>query len=180
MNTRVFLHRLQAKYPQIPMFMLADFDPDGLNIFRCYRYSSDDQSHGSGTAPLNIRLLGIKSQQVLELDTSGTTSPSPFSNEVSCDSQSSGTSKLSISSIACKGPVLSLNQKNRALALAMLEKLSSNAAHDDSEAALMRLELQRMLFIGVKSEIQWLDDAGDITKWLDNKLAQKLHLYDQD
>lgn len=62
----------------------------------------------------------------------------------------------------------------------MLEKLSSNAAHDDSEAALMRLELQRMLFIGVKSEIQWLDDAGDITKWLDNKLAQKLHLYDQD
>jgi meiotic recombination protein SPO11 len=31
-----------------------------------------------------------------------------------------------------------------------------------------------MLMMGVKAEIQWLDEAGDLTDWLDFKLERLL------
>lgn len=34
------------------------------------------------------------------------------------------------------------------------------------------LELQRMLLLNVKAEIQTMDNYGDLTEWLDSKLRR--------
>lgn len=38
----------------------------------------------------------------------------------------------------------------------------------------LQRELQVMLMMGIKAEIQWLDEAGNLTEWLDAKLGRML------
>jgi hypothetical protein len=40
----------------------------------------------------------------------------------------------------------------------------------DHVAMEMVIELQRMLMIGTKCEIQWIDDSGNLAAWLDDEL----------
>jgi meiotic recombination protein SPO11 len=45
---------------------------------------------------------------------------------------------------------------------------------NDVEASEMRRELQLMLVVGVKAEIEWLDESGDLCSWLDGKISEAL------
>ncbi|OTA08758.1 hypothetical protein A9Z42_0004740 [Trichoderma parareesei] len=162
--------------PQVPVFVLADYDPDGLNILRCYRLKSDIMSRErSPTAP-DIRWLGIRSQDLLELETrldqSATPLPIDLQPPNSPSSQQSASSRTSISATECREPISPLSVRDRKLAVGILDKLRE--ARDDPDATELQRELQVMLMMSIKAEIQWLDEAGNLTEWLDVKLGQML------
>ncbi|KAL7945283.1 Spo11/DNA topoisomerase VI subunit A [Trichoderma barbatum] len=168
MLTCSFIQLIRFNCPQIPIFVLADYDPDGLNILRYYRLKSEVVSQYF-TAPA-IRWLGIKSQDLLEHESRLDTSTTPLSDSQS--SEASSSSKASISSTECREPISALSPRDRKLAVGMLEKLLDS--RDDSETTELGRELQVLLMMGVKAEIQWLDEAGNLTEWLDSKLGQML------
>lgn len=87
-------------------------------------------------------------------------------------SEESNSSKTSISSTECRDPVSFLSTRDRKVAVGILEKLLD--VKDDAEVVEAQRELQVMLMMGVKAEIQWLDEAGNLTDWLDFKLGKLL------
>lgn len=171
-----FLQLIRFNCPQIPIFALVDYDPDGLNIFRCYRFKSNTAIQETDATAPGIRWLGIKSQDLLEYERylnhstrhSSTSQQSPTSQS----SQESNSSKSSISSTECRDPVSFLSTRDRKVAVGILEKLLD--IKDDPEVVEAQRELQVMLMMGVKAEIQWLDEAGNLADWLDFKLEQLL------
>lgn len=171
-----FLQLIRFNCPQIPIFALVDYDPDGLNIFRCYRFKSNTAIQETDVTAPGIRWLGIKSQDLLEYERylnrstrhSSTSQQSPTSQS----SQESNSSKSSISSTECRDPVSFLSTRDRKVAVGILEKLLD--VKDDPEVVEAQRELQVMLMMGVKAEIQWLDEAGNLADWLDFKLEQLL------
>jgi meiotic recombination protein SPO11 len=44
----------------------------------------------------------------------------------------------------------------------------------DDDVAELKLELQIMMVMGVKTEIQWLDEAGNLCEWLDERIGSML------
>ncbi|KAL6701160.1 DNA topoisomerase IV, alpha subunit [Trichoderma pleuroticola] len=174
MLTCSFVQLIRFNCPYIPIFALADYDPDGLNILRHYRLKSEIASQGF-TAPA-IRWLGIKSQDLLEresrLDMLRIPSPDNLQLPDSQSSKDSTGSKTSISSTECREPISALSTRDRKVAVGMLEKLVDSA--DDDTAVELGRELQVMLMMGIKAEIQWLDEAGSLTEWLDIKIGQML------
>ncbi|KAK4082872.1 uncharacterized protein Triagg1_1762 [Trichoderma aggressivum f. europaeum] len=158
----------------IPIFVLADFDPDGLNILRHCRLKSEIVSQGF-TAPA-IRWLGIKSQDLLEHESrlAMLRIPSPDNLQLpdSQSSKESSGSKASISSTECREPISPLSTRDRNVAVGILKKVVESG--DEPAALELRRELQVMLMMGIKAEIQWLDEAGNLTEWLDIKIEQML------
>ncbi|KAL7934022.1 DNA topoisomerase IV, alpha subunit [Trichoderma chlorosporum] len=165
-----FIQLIRFNCPQIPVFVLADYDPDGLNILRHYRLKSEIASQNF-TAPA-IRWLGIKSQDLLERESLIIPSPDMLQPQDSQSSKESSGSKASISSTECREPISGLSTRDRKAAVGMLERLVDSA--DDDEAIELRRELQVMLMMSIKAEIQWLDEAGNLTEWLDRQLGQML------
>ena len=171
-----FIQLVRFNCPQIPIFVLADYDPDGLNILRYYRLKSDIVSRETNHTAPEIRWLGIKSQHLLErethIDHSVTPSPIDLQPPNSQSSEQSASSRTSISSTQCREPISALSVRDRKLAVGMLEKLHDTG--DSSDALELQRELQVMLMMGIKAEIQWLDEAGNLTQWLELKLGQVL------
>ncbi|KAH0533284.1 hypothetical protein TsFJ059_001871 [Trichoderma semiorbis] len=171
MLTCSFVQLIRFNCPHIPIFVLADYDPDGLNILRHYRLKSEIVSQGF-TAPA-IRWLGIKSEDLLERESRLDMLRIPSDNLQLPDSQSSREntgSKTSISSTECREPISALSTRDRNVAVGILKKLVDSG--DDSAAVELGRELQVMLMMGIKAEIQWLDEAGNLTEWLDTKIGQ--------
>lgn len=162
--TRSFLDLLHENIPWLPILILVDFDPDGLNIFRCYRYGSDSITQRAVSSNTGIRWLGINSSQILELAAAG--------DEPIASSQSSTQSRGAISATDCREPISQLSARDRKAAIGTLGRLLDTS--DDQDVLELRRELQVMLMMGVKAEIQWLDEAGSITEWLDWKIGEIL------
>jgi len=68
--------------------------------------------------------------------------------------------------------VLSLTERDRKKAVRMMREISGAGNMDDEEAHQMR-ELQRMVMLNIKAEIQAVDKYGDTTDWLDAKLNMR-------
>ncbi|TQW02009.1 meiotic recombination protein spo11 [Cordyceps javanica] len=154
--TRGFLAKVQAECPHLPMLLLSDFDPDGLNILSCYRYGTTNFSHESSNVRVNFGWLGIQSGHLGSLYKTknpmrlGTRSQTRvFSNKW----------------------LVNLTNRDRQCAIRMLGR-HFRAEDADFEKMLIRHELQLMLMIGIKAEIEHLDDGGDITPWLDSALQK--------
>ncbi|KYK61682.1 hypothetical protein DCS_02825 [Drechmeria coniospora] len=167
--TQSFLRFLHEQHPQIPMFVLADFDPDGLNIFRCYRFGSGALLPGEpATYNPGIRWLGVKAHHMhAGMDIIG---PTRFTHHSMSTNPSSRTS---VSSTSCRDPVGYLSHRDRTFAKGTLNRIDELVSVDD-ELATLKSELQVMLMMGVKAEIQWLDDAGNLFEWLNEHLGAVL------
>lgn len=170
-----FLRFIYEENQEIPILVLVDCDPDGLNIFRCYRYGSS--RHGS-ISNLGARWLGIKTGQTLDMFTTNHGIPTPMENFASDDgasfvppdSNDGGlASRISLSSIACREPVDHLSLRDRKMAAFTLQKLEDESTDDEQMDELKR-EMKIMMMLGVKTEIQWLDESGSLVDWLDNQL----------
>ncbi|KFA77830.1 hypothetical protein S40288_00527 [Stachybotrys chartarum IBT 40288] len=175
MITLSFLRLAQERCPQLPMLALVDFDPDGMNIYRCYRYGAAQLQQEASERPLRLRLLGVTASQILN-----PTRPIPGSvsqtEEASQSSQSSSQRdilKTSISSTACRDPITRLTARDRKLAINTLTKLDQLTLKDDEATELTR-EIQIMLMMGTKAEIQWLDESGNISNWLDAQMGNMM------
>lgn len=64
----------------------------------------------------------------------------------------------------------SLSSRDRKVALETLRSLSADENDEDSHYLG---ELQVMLMLNVKAEIQAVDNLGDIATWLDSKLCME-------
>ena len=76
-----------------------------------------------------------------------------------------------------KGPlesvVSSLTPNDRKKALEIMREIKHRATGiENDDVKDQMLELQRMLLLNVKAEIQTVDNHGDLTDWLDSKLRK--------
>lgn len=157
--TRSFLAQIQSYCPYLPMFVLTDFDPDGLNIFLCYLYGTTSFSHESSNTRINLGRLGIQSNDLGSLYTAR------------LDGSRSGSQNQEWSDNC----LVNLTPRDRISAIGMLRKACALEGADHL-SAFVRREFQVMLILGTKAEIQALDDSGDITPWLDTSLQRALNI----
>lgn len=69
--------------------------------------------------------------------------------------------------------MIALDLRDRKLAISSLATLADEDENYDEVTAL-RLEWQRLLMLGVKCEIQWLDESGNINAWLEKQIRNAL------
>ncbi|UNI18564.1 endodeoxyribonuclease [Purpureocillium takamizusanense] len=174
--TRNFVNLFYSTHPEVPIIVLADFDPDGLNIFRCYWPDNENLTTGEpGHGDLGLRLLGVKSDHIIDVPAadSGQTRVSqeflPDHQSPSASIQYSG----SATSVNCRFPAQILSVRDRKHVRGTLARVLSHSGAEEEAVGLVR-ELQVMLMMGVKAEMQWLDDSGDMTQWLEDKLTMLL------
>lgn len=164
--THCFLQRIHQWHPEIPILVLADFDPDGLKIFRCYRLGPDTPVVESAIQNRGVRWLGVKAQHIQHL-------AAAYGDSTTVQGSSDAGSRASISSLSCRDPVSMFRLRDRKLAACTLAKLSAQDIEDPELEQLQR-EFRVMLMMGVKAETQWLDDAGNLATWLDENMGSVL------
>lgn len=178
----------------MPMYALVDYDPDGLSIFRTYQTGSSSLLHEESTTAPRLQWLGIRSDQVLPSTHCSDHAASPQSSqETASSSQGSMVFSAAGSSVDAPGDEqLSQSQRRRRPGQSRngrLEDLSQLTSRDrrtatnllrgtcqeQGEADIDQMdqvrELQLMLMLNIKAEIQAVDNLGDITHWLDEKLC---------
>lgn len=172
MITRSFLNLVHTTNPQLPILGLMDFDPDGVNILKCYRYGSQKLAHEINARTPEIRWLGIKSSQLMHIHGAENVNLSPDLAS-SQDSQSSAltlaTTRTAVSSTSCQDPIIYLSSRDRRAAESALKVLQSSPPGEMEVTEMMR-ELQVMLNLGIKAEIEWLDESGNLCQWLDQEI----------
>ena len=145
-----------AECPDVPFYALVDFDPDGIAIMSTYKYGSYALAHENVTAPtsrpLNIpglRWLGIKSGQLTPYtDHRGVTH-----DNTTVDAQ--GTMRLT--------------PRDRKKARKML---SGKICGENSSEPEWTRELQRMLMLNMKAEMQILEEQpGGVSGWVKSALG---------
>ncbi|KAM3417319.1 hypothetical protein BST61_g5571 [Cercospora zeina] len=147
-STRALLHFLSTPssrngFSSPPVFGLADFDPDGIAILSIYRQGSKALAHEN------------KELVVPQLRWLGLRSEHLHIGETD--------------SYAMQG-LLTLSKRDRAMAVRLLEQTGAQGGGD---AALQRQELQTMLMLNVKAELQLLDAIpGGMMDLLDSTLGK--------
>jgi len=125
------------------MYILIDSDPDGMAIMSTYKYGSLAQAHR--TASLNVPKLEWLGLRASEL----VTETDPLGDEC----------------------LVRLSLRDRKKARAILAK--SPCFVEDGPEPAWRAELQQMLMLNIKAEIELLyEREGGIEGWLDKKLLK--------
>lgn len=134
--------------PMPAIFALVDFDPDGISIMSTYKLGSYQLSHESENLKVPaIQWLGIKSRDLVH-NIDGTT------NE-----DDRGLLKLSV--------------RDRKKAVSMLE--NNKALVEKGAEQEWRRELQLMLMLGVKAEMEILGKRdGGVEAWVRYELEQRV------
>ena len=161
MTTRLFLNFVNTRHPQLPILGLFDYDPDGVKIMRCYRDGSDRLGHETDLNIHRLQWLGIKSVHLFR----------DFTNTRSAPASQS--SQASITSTACRDPVTYMTTRERNAAIPILKKIAVSSSNEIEVSETMH-ELQVMMALGVKAEIEWLDESGDLCSWLDDEIGETL------
>ncbi|KAI5918868.1 Spo11/DNA topoisomerase VI subunit A [Camillea tinctor] len=162
--TRQFLNLLHTVLPQLPFYALVDFDPDGLAIMRTYKCGSLALGHEENITLPNLSWLGPKSHDILGC-------PSCIhqgdSSQIDDEVPLTATAPPRLMEVSS-----ALTVGDRKKGVRLLEKLVVNIDQGNSEEEEKELvhELQLMLILNIKAEIQAIDEAGDVTEWLDHSL----------
>ncbi|KAI1078690.1 DNA topoisomerase IV, alpha subunit [Whalleya microplaca] len=172
--TRRFLHIIHSTFPQIPIQAVVDFDPHGIAIMFTYKLGSHGLRHEENVTVPGLSWLGPKSCDILgrlhpwslhspQASQSPPITP-PFSGEeFSCPMSSHS---LFANPLDTPSPLAALD---RLKITSLLRRLEDEHEQSADEMVLMR-ELQLMLMLNIKAEIQAVDEAGSIAGWLDRKL----------
>ncbi|EPE09145.1 meiosis-specific topoisomerase spo11 [Ophiostoma piceae UAMH 11346] len=143
--TRCFLHHVQQIAPRLPIYGLVDYDPHGVRIFRTYKYGSHGLSHEDGTTVPGLEWLGLRSGDFL--------------------ASRAGSQPLD--------DVLPLSDNDRRAGVCLLREIVHSKDYQEQEEVALEQcrEVQVMLMLSVKAEIQAADESGDLAAWLDEKLV---------
>ncbi|KAF2646709.1 DNA topoisomerase IV, alpha subunit [Massarina eburnea CBS 473.64] len=153
--SRKFLRHVADEIPHIPMFAFVDFDPDGIAIMSTYKHGSYRLAHESvahkdtpGLRLPELRWLGVQSHHL---------------NRVPV-----GESVAATAALPDAQGLMRLTARDRRKAQQMLEW---NLCAEGGPEPEWRAELQRMLMLNIKAEMQILDEqAGGLVSWLGNEL----------
>lgn len=145
LNTKQLLrHILDIAPTQIPIFGLFDGDPDGLDIFRCYRVGSKRLAQEVKSNLPEIRWLGVDIGDPLN-------SPKVMSEALS----------------------MTVRDRSRARGMLMRKDFenANTRAQPNEDATKWRRSLQCMLMLNLKMEIQAVDKMdGGLCRWLTGKM----------
>ncbi|KAI1135600.1 DNA topoisomerase IV, alpha subunit [Hypoxylon sp. FL0543] len=176
--TRQFLHNLHSTFSQVPIHALVDFDPSGIEIMLTYKRGSQGLAHEENVAVPGLSWLGPKSCDILGHSNRGA-SVTHSSQSHQASALAPPASQAALPCPSASGRVLSTNPLevsshlttlDRRKAINLLRKLHSEHDENVDEISLM-YELQLMLMLNIKAEIQAVHDAGNLTRWLDEKLS---------
>ncbi|KAK1461760.1 type IIB DNA topoisomerase [Colletotrichum cuscutae] len=156
LNTKQFVHLLHTAKPELPIFALVDFDCYGIAIMRCYSYGTRGHAHEKATTVPSMQWLGIRSDD-LAFRQDATPSHGP---DINGSQRRPGASLFDSTS--------SLTLRDRTRAINTIKEIEEDGTENDQDC---RRELQVMLFLGIKAEIQAVDNAGDMSRWLDEHLG---------
>lgn len=153
--SRMFLRHLNDHAPHVPMYAFMDLDPDGIAIMTTYKHGSYRLAHEDATrtdAPAlsipKLRWLGVKRHHISRAQTheEGT--------ETGTETEFQGMMKLTT--------------RDRSKAMRMLEWDLCSETGPELE---WRRELQTMLMLSTKAEIQILDELpGGVVSFLSSEL----------
>ncbi|KAF2106621.1 Spo11/DNA topoisomerase VI subunit A [Lophiotrema nucula] len=155
--SRRFLRLLADHAPYIPMHIVVDFDPDGINIMSTYKHGSYRLAHedgtDSGTPSINLpqlRWLGVQSHQLSRL---------PAMGLIPCDGATTGDQGLT-----------RMTARDRRKACQMLEW---DIVTEEGGEKIWRHELHTMLMLNIKAEMQVLEErSGGLASWLGAELRE--------
>ncbi|KAH6850710.1 Spo11/DNA topoisomerase VI subunit A, partial [Chaetomium sp. MPI-CAGE-AT-0009] len=190
LTTRRFLSVLGTLRPELDLFVLVDFDPHGVAIMRTYRYGSRRFDHEDNATAPRLRWLGIVSDDIFNEDahgqgtsdishnqtSQGTASPVSVGDSFDSSQSERPAKRARTSKALGRGPsesILPLTRHDRRKAAEVIKEVSSAGNMNDDAAEQIR-ELQRMLMLNIKAEIQAVDNYGDISDWLDEKLSKHI------
>lgn len=148
-STRAFLHLMSAFHdpglPPHPIYVLADFDPDGMAVMSTYKHGSWNLSHESSQLLVPcIQWLGIRSADII----------------------------MSVENRDEEKGLLKLSGRDRHKATKMLE--NSAVFREDGEEIEWRRELQVMLMLNVKAEMEALAEReGGVAGWVEGQLLEQ-------
>ncbi|KAJ4293608.1 endodeoxyribonuclease [Kalmusia sp. IMI 367209] len=153
--SRKFLRQLTDDFPYIPMFALVDLDPDGIHIMSTYKYGSlrlahEDVTHTGAAGPHlpNLQWLGVQSHHI---------------NRTPGNGGDTTTAAL----VDAQG-IMKLTARDRKKAREMLEW---DVCGEFKAEPAWRAELQRLLMLNLKAEMQILDALpGGLVSWLSKEL----------
>lgn len=167
-----------------------DYDPYGIRILRNYQRGSANLQHERDCTVSTIHWLGIRladvrsyhvgrQEDVADSNSQTQKSSHAHSSQVQA-SQTSDTASSQRSSrtwsaasrqSAFEANTASLSSRDRKVALETLRSLSTDE-NDEGDSQYLG-ELQIMLMLNIKAEIQAVDNLGDIAAWLDGKLCSE-------
>ncbi|CAN8096251.1 unnamed protein product [Discula destructiva] len=192
--TLEFLNLIHTLQPAIPVLCVVDCDPHGIDIMRTYKHGSKGLGHEASTRIPGLRWLGVKMTDVFSAgdrlsltgrDSSPQTSNNPHGSinhlSKSCEGRSSQRSNASSSASSQSSrtqrtaldSLIQLTETDRNTSQRIFravvgeEEEDTDLYHEDLEQ--MR-ELQVMLMLNMKAEIQAVDDMGDLSSWLNGKM----------
>ena len=150
--SRVFLRRISAVSLPTPIYALVDFDPDGLAIMSVYKRGSTSLAHeAKALATPNVMHLGVCRDDIQAIVNGGE------------DGRGEESARRAARALS------ELSARDRKKAVQMLQRL-----YDSEAEEAWRLELQVMLMLGFKAEIEVLEHArGGLHAWLEEKLTQR-------
>ncbi|KFY44396.1 hypothetical protein V495_03483 [Pseudogymnoascus sp. VKM F-4514 (FW-929)] len=143
--TRALLHLLPSTRGCPPIYVLADYDPHGLSILSTYAHGSASLAHqNDGLAVPGVRWLGVKLESAVGTQNQG-------------DGDGGGVPGI-----------LALTKRDRRLGRSMLAKHLAMGEEVNPE---WRREVQRMLFLNVKAEIQVLGGGERLGRWVEREIG---------
>lgn len=153
--SRKFLRHLADELPDIPMFALVDYDPDGIAIMSTYKHGSyrlahEDVTHKDtpGLTLPHLQWLGVQNHHICQTPV----------NE--------GDTETAV--LADVQGLMRLTTRDRSKAHRMLEW---DVCAEDGPEPTWRAGLQKMLMLNFKAEMQILDELpGGLVSWLSNQL----------
>lgn len=190
-----FLNLIHSLRPIIPILCVVDCDPYGVDIMRTYKYGSRSLGHEENATVPGLQWLGVKMEDILRHISrpweDGPRSSADQSSQSSGRYLSTCTQLHVLPSIRADGVTASqpnvrsrprrsgstanslipLTATDRKTAQRMFRALTAGDRERDHEETEQLRELQVMLMLNMKAEIQAIDDMGDLSNWLDNKIG---------
>ncbi|KAL1871083.1 endodeoxyribonuclease [Diaporthe australafricana] len=151
--TLEFLNLVHSVRPLIPILGVVDCDPHGIDIMRTYKYGSQRLSHEENARVPGLQWLGVKMDDIL-----GSRSQPVARRRVR--SPRNATDFL-----------MPLTMADRKTAQRVFSAITTGGDELDHEEMEQMRELQVMLMLNMKAEIQAIDNMGDLSDWLDEKIG---------
>ncbi|KIW45850.1 uncharacterized protein PV06_01561 [Exophiala oligosperma] len=150
LSTRRFLRLIVDRAQSaVPIFGLFDWDPDGVQIMKCYRYGSKAMAREQHCNLPEMAWIGLKAKDVVNLGDFDDTSM-----------------------------VLSIRDRTLAVSMLLNRELRDESGSVLPGLAKGLIELRRMLMLNRKAEIQILDErSGGLEHWLTARLSVKLQAH---
>ncbi|KUI70123.1 Meiotic recombination protein rec12 [Cytospora mali] len=190
--TLEFLNLVHSMRPILPILCVVDCDPHGIDIMRTYKYGSRSLRHEEKAIIPGLQWLGVKIEDVVrhyavpEEEDSSQSSTNQSSQSSGGYFSSQGSGSFSIppsqpnarlrtrrSSGGTTDSLITLTIADRKTAQRIFRAMTAGDQDrelDHEETEQLR-ELQVMLMLNVKAEIQAIDNMGDLSDWLDDKIG---------